>query len=64
LLGIDSVRLPIERRREVWQRLGSDLRPARLDDLATDEVSLDGLPAALDRISAGGAQGRTLVRIS
>jgi acrylyl-CoA reductase (NADPH) len=64
LLGIDSVRLPIERRREVWRRLASDLRPARLDDLATDEVSLDGVPAALDRISSGRAQGRTLVRVS
>jgi NADPH:quinone reductase-like Zn-dependent oxidoreductase len=63
LLGIDSVRVPIERRTEVWQRLATDLRPARLEELATDEVDLDGVPAALERILSGGAQGRTLVRI-
>jgi len=63
LLGIDSVRCPIDRRRDVWRRLATDLRPARLDDLATDEVDLDGVPAVLEQILAGGAQGRTLVRV-
>jgi acrylyl-CoA reductase (NADPH) len=63
LLGIDSVRCPIDRRRDVWARLATDLRPARLDDLATDEVDLDGVPGALERILSGGAQGRTLVRV-
>jgi acrylyl-CoA reductase (NADPH) len=64
LLGIDSVRCPIDRRREVWRRLATDLRPPRLDELATEEVTLDGVPAALDRILSGGARGRTLVRLS
>ncbi|WP_342777338.1 oxidoreductase [Modestobacter excelsi] len=63
LLGIDSVRCPIDRRKEVWRRMATDLRPPRLDELATDEVPLDGVPAALERILSGGAQGRTLVRI-
>ena len=63
LLGVDSVRCPIDRRTEVWRRLATDLRPPRLDDLATDEVTLDGVPAALERILAGAARGRTLVRI-
>jgi hypothetical protein len=57
------VRLPIDRRREVWQRCGTDLRPGGLDDLAADEVGLDGVLAALDRILAGDARGRTLVRV-
>ncbi|MGY1813564.1 oxidoreductase [Blastococcus sp. SYSU D00820] len=64
LLGIDSVQCPIGRRREVWERLAGDLRPAVLDELATDEVDLAGVPAALERILAGGARGRTLVRVS
>jgi acrylyl-CoA reductase (NADPH) len=64
LLGIDSVRCPIERRRAVWERLAGDLRPATLDDVATDEVTLDGVPGALERILAGQAQGRTLVRLT
>ena len=64
LLGIDSVQCPIERRREIWGRLAGDLRPPVLDDLATDEVALADVPAALERILAGGARGRTLVRVA
>jgi acrylyl-CoA reductase (NADPH) len=64
LLGIDSVQCPIERRRAVWARLADDLRPPALDDLATGEVELADVPAALERILAGGARGRTLVRVS
>jgi acrylyl-CoA reductase (NADPH) len=64
LLGIDSVRCPIERRRMIWERLAGDLRPATLDDVATDEVTLDGVAGALERILAGQARGRTLVRIN
>ena len=63
LLGIDSVQCPIGRRREVWARLAGDLRPPALEDLATDEVGLDGVPGALERVLAGGARGRTLVRL-
>ena len=64
LLGVDSVQCPIERRRAVWARLAGDLRPPALDDLATDEVTLADVPAALERILAGGARGRTLVKVS
>jgi acrylyl-CoA reductase (NADPH) len=53
--------VPIERRRDVWGRLAGDLRPD-LERLATDEVGLDGVPAALERTLAGGMRGRTLVR--
>lgn len=63
LLGIDSVQCPIDRRRDVWARLGGDLRPPMLDELAADEVGLDGVPAALERIRGGGNRGRTLVRV-
>jgi NADPH:quinone reductase-like Zn-dependent oxidoreductase len=63
LLGIDSVRCPIGRRREVWDRLGGDLQPPEVDQLGTDEVDLDAVPEALSRILAGGARGRTLVRV-
>jgi acrylyl-CoA reductase (NADPH) len=64
LLGVDSVSCPIDVRRTVWSRLATDLRPAILDDLATEEVSLDGVIPALARILAGEARGRTLVRVS
>ncbi|MDV3128438.1 acryloyl-CoA reductase [Mycobacterium sp. 21AC1] len=64
LVGIDSVRCPIERRRQVWERLAEDLRPPALDNLATDEVDLAGLHLALARIRNGSNRGRTLVRLS
>jgi acrylyl-CoA reductase (NADPH) len=64
LLGIDSVQVPIDRRRAVWARLAGDLRPSALDALATEEVPLSDVPAVLERVLAGGARGRTLVRIS
>lgn len=63
LLGIDSVQCPIDRRRDVWARLGRDLRPPLLDELAADEVALTDVPTALERIRAGGNRGRTLVRV-
>ena len=62
LLGIDSVAMPIEQRREVWARIATDLRPRGIDGIGTREVSLAELPAALDAVLAGANTGRTLVR--
>jgi acrylyl-CoA reductase (NADPH) len=62
LLGIDSVAMPIDQRRDVWERIATDLRPRGLDDIGTREVSLAELPAALDDVLAGANTGRTLVR--
>ncbi|MGH9092877.1 MAG: acryloyl-CoA reductase [Acidimicrobiales bacterium] len=62
LLGVDSVRCPADLRVELWRRLGGDLRPSALGAIATEEIGLDGLPEALDRVLAGGNRGRTLVR--
>jgi acrylyl-CoA reductase (NADPH) len=62
LLGMDSVTVPIERRRHIWDRLATDLRPRDLGVHAT-EVTLDTLDAALDGIVAGAARGRWIVRI-
>jgi acrylyl-CoA reductase (NADPH) len=63
LLGVDSVQTPIERRRAVWARLATDLRPAHLDDLVAGEVSLDGVAGALSDILASRVRGRLLVRL-
>jgi acrylyl-CoA reductase (NADPH) len=62
LLGIDSVGVEIERRREVWGRLASDLRPD-LDALMAEEIGLDEVPGAIGRILAGKMRGRTLVAL-
>ena len=63
LLGVDSVRTPIERRREMWTRLATDLRPARLEDLVAGEVALQDVPTALADILASRVRGRLLVRV-
>jgi acrylyl-CoA reductase (NADPH) len=62
LLGMDSVAVPIVRRRALWARLGSDLRPRGLGEGLT-EVGLDELDDVLDAVVAGQARGRWIVRI-
>jgi acrylyl-CoA reductase (NADPH) len=63
LLGIDSVTTPIERRREIWDRLADDLRPAGLDAIRRPIV-LGEVASALDEIAAGGVTGRYVVDVS
>jgi acrylyl-CoA reductase (NADPH) len=63
LLGIDSVEAPAELRREVWQRLATDWRPAGLQDAIAREVGLDGIEPVLDALLAGEAVGRTVVAV-
>jgi acrylyl-CoA reductase (NADPH) len=60
LLGIDSVEMPMDRRRAAWQRVGTDLKPTNLDTIGHD-IGLDGLDATLTEILAGGATGRSVV---
>jgi putative YhdH/YhfP family quinone oxidoreductase len=62
ILGIDSAYLPMARRRRVWERLATDLRPRSLAERVT-EVTLETLEPALDAIRAGEARGRWVVRV-
>jgi NADPH2:quinone reductase len=63
LLGIDSAVCPMERRREVWQRLATDMKPKRLSGVAK-EISLEGLPEAFSTLLAGEARGRIVVGLA
>jgi len=62
LLGIDSVNLPIERRRAVWQRIATDLKPTHLDSIGCD-ITLDEVDGVLTGILAGQVTGRNVVRL-
>jgi len=62
LLGMDSAAMPIDRRRAIWDRLATDLRPRDLGD-GISEVALETLDAALDAIVAGEARGRWVVKV-
>jgi NADPH2:quinone reductase len=62
LLGIDSVTCPMERRREVWQRLATDMKPPNLKRIAR-EIALADLPVAFDTLLKGEARGRYVVSL-
>ena len=62
LLGIDSAECPSEKKIALWQRLASDWKPARLEDIAT-EIGLDQLGESLDKVLRGQALGRFLLRL-
>lgn len=60
LQGIDSVQTGIERRRAVWERLGTDLKPRHLVD-NSEQITLDEVDSALEAISTGSTKGRKVV---
>jgi len=63
MLGIESSMCPMNRRLEVWQRLGTDLKPRHLKTMI-HEIRLEELPAAFDTLLKGGARGRYVVKIT
>jgi NADPH2:quinone reductase len=63
LLGINSSATPREIRLAVWKRVGSDLAPRHLDQIATRTITFDELPAAFDAYLRAGVTGRTVVKI-
>ena len=64
LLGIDSVYCPMEARLKIWDRLASDFKPANLEELIQDEVTLEQLPEVLPTLLKAQARGRTIVKQS
>jgi acrylyl-CoA reductase (NADPH) len=63
LLGIDSVNAPMPLREKVWRRLGSDLKPRRLRNIATT-VDFADLPGVFKKILDREMRGRAVVRIA
>ncbi len=61
LLGVSSANCPMPLRKEVWQRLGGDLKPASLEAIATTTVGLEDVPAAAGRLMDRRALGRIVV---
>jgi len=62
LLGIDSVMCAAGKRRRVWQRIATDLKPAGLRAVAR-EIALEDLPEAFATLLRGGARGRFVVTL-
>jgi acrylyl-CoA reductase (NADPH) len=63
LFGIDSVQTQMQRRQAVWDRLATDLRLRRLDELVVREVGLEDVSEILDEVLAGRASGRAIIRV-
>lgn len=63
LLGIDSVNCPMAVRERVWQRLGSDMKPAHLKTM-TRTIPFAELPTAFDDFIAARIRGRVVVDIN
>ena len=62
LLGVDSVNTPMGLREKVWRRLGSDLKPRRLQSIATT-VNFADLPGVFEKVMKAQVRGRTVVKI-
>ena len=62
LAGVDSVMAPIALRRSAWERLASDLDPAKLAAI-TEEVPLESAIAKAGELMQGKVRGRIVVRI-
>ncbi|MFC8047027.1 acryloyl-CoA reductase [Nocardia sp. NPDC057353] len=63
LLGIDSVNLPIEHRREIWAQLGGELRPRHLSAL-TNVAPITDAEQVLRSIQDGTHRGRTVFAVA
>lgn len=63
LLGIDSVACPMDRRRDVWHRLATNMKPTHLPTIAR-EITLRELPQAFATLLDGAARGRMVVKIA
>ena len=62
LIGIDSAATAMQLRREIWQRLGSDLKPALLSKVVRTEA-FDELPTLFAQMLQRQTLGRAVVGI-
>ena len=64
ILGITSSGTPTAWRAPLWQRLATDLKPANMDNIVSQVVTLEELSGVFDDMLAGKTRGRTLVEIN
>lgn len=62
LLGVDSVRTPIDERRRVWSTIAEVLPAPAIDATIAEETGLEDLRGVLDDVLAARTRGRVLVR--
>ncbi|WP_288999050.1 oxidoreductase [uncultured Psychrobacter sp.] len=62
LLGIDSVFIPLEDKKSIWQRVATDMKLPNLEQYA-EEITLEQTPEYLERFIDGKAVGRYVVNV-
>ena len=63
LLGINTGYFSMDLRRELWERLASDMRPRHLEEIS-QTIDMEQLSGVFDRFLEGSAKGRTVVKIA
>lgn len=63
LLGMDSVLMPIEKRRALWRELEGPLRPKRLGNV-THDIDVKHVVSVIDEVRAGNHHGRAVVKVA
>ena len=61
ILGVSSTNCPCDLRREIWQRLGNELKPNHLDIVINRTVPLDNLMPCFHEMLERKSEGRTVV---
>ncbi len=61
VLGVSSTNCPMPLRKQIWQRLGDDLKPKHLDKIITDEVALSEISPVFDEILDRKRYGRVVI---
>lgn len=62
LLGIDSVYIPLEDKKTIWNRVATDMKLPNLESYG-EEITLEQTPEYLDRFMAGKTVGRYVVNV-
>jgi len=63
VVGISSTNCPHPLRKEIWGRLGGDLKPQHLELIHSRTVSLEGLMPVFEAMMERKTEGRTVVKI-
>ncbi|WP_243350222.1 YhdH/YhfP family quinone oxidoreductase [Parabacteroides sp. FAFU027] len=61
LIGIDSVEIPKDEKKHIWNLLSTIWKPDQLEEI-TKEVSLEELPIILDQMLLGNIKGRYVLK--
>ena len=62
LLGVDSVYIPLEDKKHIWQRVATDMKLPNLETYQ-QEISLNETPEYLDKFMKGQVVGRYVVNV-